>query len=93
MSLKGFIAGLFGRDNPMAASEAFLHHVDGTGNGWELDDLLHWSPTPEQEEKAIGPLLDISRRYSSNEYPIGISNPASFAEIRALADRLRAEGL
>jgi hypothetical protein len=93
MALKGFIAGLFGRGNPMPASTALFHHVDGTGNGWELDDLLHWSPTTEQEKKAIGPLLDISKRYTNNEYPIGISNPASFAELRALAERLQAEGL
>lgn len=77
----------------MPASEALLHYVDGTGTGWEIDDLMTWSPTPEQEEKAIGPLLDIHEQYRSDEYPIGISNPASFAEIRALAERLRAEGL
>ena len=77
----------------MAASEALMHHVDGTGTGFEVDDLMSWSPTPEQEEKAIRPLLDIHERYSSDEYPIGISNPASFAEIRILAERLRTEGL
>ena len=93
MAIKGFIAGLLGRDNPMPASEALLHHVEGTGRGYEIDDLMSWSPTPEQEEKAITPLLDIHRRYRSPKYPIGTSNPASFAEIRALAERLRAEGL
>jgi hypothetical protein len=54
---------------------------------------MSWSPTPEQEGKAIRPLLDIDERYRSHEYPIGISNPASFCEIRALAERLRAAGL
>jgi hypothetical protein len=93
MSLKGFIAGLLGRGNPTPASEARLRHVDGTGTGWEIDDLMSWSPTLEQEEKAIGPLLDIHERYRSHEHPIGTSNPASFAEIRALAERLRSEGL
>lgn len=93
MSIRGFIAGLFGRGNPMPASEALLHHVEGTGTGYEVDDLMSWSPTPEQKEKAIRPLLDIHERYRSAEYPIGTSNPASFEEIRALAERLRAQGL
>ena len=77
----------------MPASEAPIRHVEGTGTGWEVDDPISWSPTPEQEEKAIAPLLDIHERYRSHEYPIGISNPASFSEKRALAERLRAEGL
>ena len=77
----------------MSASEALLRHVDGTGTGYEIDDLMSWSPTREQEEKAITPLLDIHERYRSAEYPIGISNPASFDEIRALAERLRAQHL
>ena len=93
MSIKGFIAGLLGRGNPMPASEALLRHVESTGSGYEIDDLMSWSPTPDQEEKAIAPLLDIHERYRSAEYPIGISNPASFEEIRALAERLRAQGL
>lgn len=93
MTLKGFIAALSGRGNPMPASEALIRHIEGTGTGYEVDDLMTWSPTPEQVEKAIGPLLEIDARYRSAEYPIGIGNPASFAEIRALAERLRAEGL
>jgi hypothetical protein len=93
MTITGFIAGLFGRGNPMPASDALFHHVERTGTGWEIDDLMSWSPTPEQEEKAIAPLLDIHERYRSADYPIGISNPASFDEIRALAERLRSQGL
>jgi len=77
----------------MPASEALMRHVDGSGAGYELDDLLSWSPTPEQEEKAVAPLLEIHERYRSAEYPIGVTNPASFDEIRALAERLRAQGL
>jgi len=77
----------------MPASEALMRHVDGTGTGYELDDLMSRSPTPEQEKEAIAPLLDIHERYRSDEYPIGVSNPACFSEIRALAERLRAQGL
>jgi len=91
MSLKRFIARLLA--NPMPASEALIRHVEGTGTGYEIDDLMSWSPTPEQEEKAVAPLLDIHERYCSDEYPIGVTNPASFSEIRALAERLRAQGL
>ena len=91
MSLKTFIARLLA--NPMLASEAILCHVEGRGTGYELDDPLHWSPTEEQEEKAIAPLLKISERYACSDYPIGISNPASFSELRALAESLRAQGL
>jgi hypothetical protein len=68
-------------------------HVERRGTGFEIDDLMSWSPSAEQEEKAIAPLMEISERYASNEYPIGISNPASFDEIRALAEGLRAQGL
>ena len=77
----------------MPASEALRHHIEGTGTGFEVDDLMSWSPTTEQEEKAIAPLLDIHERYRSDDYAIGTSNPASFAEIRALAEHLKAEGL
>ena len=78
MSIKGFIAGLLGRGNPMPASEALFHHIEGTGTGYEIDDLMSWSPTLEQKAKAIAPLLDIHERYRSAEYPIGIGNSASF---------------
>jgi hypothetical protein len=91
MSVKSFIARLLA--NPMPASEALIRHVEGGGTGFEIDDLMSWSPTAEQEEKAIAPLLELSQRYASNEYPVGISNPASFAEVRALAESLRAQGL
>ena len=91
MSLKSFIARLLA--NPMPASEALLRHIEGRGTGYEIDDLMSWSPSDEQQEKAIGPLLEISERYTTGEYPIGISNPASFADIRELAEDLRAQGL
>lgn len=93
MSVTGFIAGLLGRGNRMRVSETLLHHIDGTGTGFEVDDLMSWSPTAEQEETAIAPLLNIHHRHRSDEYPIGTQNPASLAEIRALAEHLRAKGL
>ncbi|WP_205478615.1 hypothetical protein [Sphingomonas arenae] len=91
MTSRTFIGRLLA--NPMPASEALLRHVEGQGTGYEIDDLMSWSPCEQQEEKAIAPLLKISERYVTNEYPIGISNPASFEDIRALAESLRAQGL
>ena len=93
MLLKGLIAGLLSRGNPTKASEALFHHVNGTGTGFEEDDWMTWSPTPEQEEKCIEPMLDIHERYRCVEYPIGISNPAAYDEIIELAERLQADGL
>ncbi len=90
MSIRGFIAGLF---RGMKPSDALLRYVEGTGGGYELDDLVHASNSEETEREAIEPLLEISRRYSTREYLIGISNPASFPEIRALAECLQSKGL
>ncbi|MBA4307777.1 MAG: hypothetical protein C0429_13680 [Sphingopyxis sp.] len=91
MSLKTFIARLL--TNSMPASEALLLHVEGRGTGYEIDDLMSWSPSEEQKEKAIAPLMEISERYATNEYLIGISNPDSFGELRSLAEGLRKQGL
>lgn len=47
----------------------------------------------EQEARAIAPLLKTGERYACGDYPISISNPASFDELRALAEDLKAQGL
>jgi len=76
----------------MSISEALTHHIEGTGTGWEIDDLMSWTPNREEDKRAIDALLDIHERYRCEEYPIGVTNPASIPEMRELADRLRAEG-
>jgi hypothetical protein len=77
----------------MLASEAILHSVNGTGSGFEIDDLMSWSPTDEQEARAIEPLTRIAERYRTPESPVGISNPAAEADLRSLAAALASQGL
>ena len=93
MSFKGFIAALFGRE--LKPSDALLRHVNrpGSGSGDELDDVTHGFYSEEVEREAIEPLLAINQQYITREYPLGISNPASFQAIRDLANELRAKGL
>jgi len=79
--------------NPMLASQAILRHLDGTGTGFEIDDLMSWSPTEAQQAKAIEPLMQIAMRYRTDAYPVGISNPAADADLRSLAAALAREGL
>ena len=83
---------MFGRVTPATPSTALFHHVDGSGSGYELDDLMSLSPTA-QHGKVIRPLLAIHDRYRCAEYPSGTNNPASFHDIRALAEKLEGNGL
>ena len=60
------------------------------GHGSALDDLVHMG-RPELTNVADA-VLEISKKYSNPEYPIGISDPASEFDILALAQKLEAEG-
>ena len=60
------------------------------GHGFALDDLVSLG-RPELEDAAKA-VLEISRKYTTPEYPIGIGNPASEFDILALAQKLEAEG-
>jgi hypothetical protein len=91
MSFKGFIAALIGRQ--LKPSDALIRHVNGTGSGYELDDFTYGFYSEEVEREAIEPLLAINRQYTTDEHPLGISNPAAYQAIRELADELRAKGL
>ena len=91
MSFKGFIAALFGRE--LKPSDALLRHVNGSGSGYELDNFTYGFYSEEVERETIEPLLAINQQYITREYPLGISNPASFQAIRDLANELRAKGL
>jgi len=91
MSFKGFIAALFGRE--LKPSDALLRHVNGSDSGYELDNFTYGFYSEEVEREAIEPLLAINQQYITREYPLGISNPASFQAIRDLANELRAKGL
>lgn len=74
-------------------SGILLDYIEGKGCGDEIDDYIHSDVSEEEEREVVAPLLEINRIYSNKEYFIGISNPESFASIRALAVALRKMGL
>jgi hypothetical protein len=71
-------------------SEYLRGHLGGSG--YDLDDLAHAHQGDPAYEDAIEEVLAISRRFSTADYPIGISNPASDDDLRTLAERLESEG-
>jgi hypothetical protein len=60
------------------------------GHGFALDDLVHLGRSELSDVSDA--VLEISKKYSSPEHPIGISDPASEFDILALAQKLEAEG-
>lgn len=74
-------------------SEALIHWVEGTGRGFDLDDLISSGRYRDREAEFARPLMDINKRYSTAEHPIGLTNPAAFEDIRNLAAQLRLIGL
>lgn len=75
------------------ASQILLDYVDGKGRGDEVDDLVHRRMDGIEEIEIAGPLLEISKIFSTDRYLIGISNPESFSAIKELASRLREKGM
>lgn len=75
------------------ASRILMDYIEGRGSGVEIDDLVHSKLTDYEEEAIVEPLLLISNVYSNREYIIGISNPASFEDIRRLSLSLKERGL
>ena len=65
----------------MSLSELIDRHISGTGNGFEIDDIMSNGKYPLEVIEAIA---DIETRYRSADYRIGVSNPASFEELREL---------
>ena len=76
--------------NKRKPSEYIRRHLDGTGSGFDLDDLVTIG-RPDLEGVAQE-VIAISSRYRTAEYPVGIANPEAEDDLRALADRLEAEG-
>ena len=62
------------------------------GGGYDLDDLVHVHDGDPAYDDVIEEVLAIAKRFSSAEYPIGIADPASDDDLRALAERLESEG-
>ena len=73
-------------------SEILIRHVEGKGNGYELDDFVNSRHGEDVEEKVVAPILDINRRFSTREHPLGISNPDAYEAIVALANELKENG-
>jgi len=71
-------------------SEFIRRHLDGSGSGFELDDLVSLG-RPELEDVAQE-VIAIASRHRTPEYPVGIANPNAEPELLALAERLEAEG-
>ena len=61
------------------------HHIDGTGNGYDLDDVMSRGLYPEWVSDAI---YDIAKKHENGEYPIGISNPASNIDLELLIEKV-----
>jgi len=74
-------------------SEVLIRLTQGKARNFELDDLISRRKYGSRTEEFVRPLMRISDKYRTPEYPIGISNPASFDEIRELAEQLRSIGL
>lgn len=70
-------------------SKILIGYIEGKGTGTEIDELVHGKFDIDRENYLIKPILAISKKYSNQEYPIGISNPDCFPEIRKLAENLR----
>ncbi|MES2857297.1 MAG: hypothetical protein V4692_15615 [Bdellovibrionota bacterium] len=72
-------------------SRAIFDHVDGTGNGFELDDLLTIKADDDlsaHEKIVIEQITAIHAEFRTDAYPVGTSNPASFDKLRRLAEKL-----
>jgi hypothetical protein len=67
----------------MTFKEKIVRHTNGTGTGFEIDDLLSDGSCPQD---TIDKILFIEEKYRNDDYPIGISNPASFQELLELAN-------
>lgn len=68
----------------MTLKEAVRRHTSSTGSGFELDDVMSGGQYPKE---VVDGIYEISSRYCTPEYPVGIANPASFEELRLLAEQ------
>ena len=68
----------------MTLEEAIERHINSTGNGFELDDVISNGRFPDDVTDRI---IELARKYRTAQYPIGTSNPDSFEELRSLASQ------
>jgi hypothetical protein len=73
-------------------SQIIRRHLDHSEGGFELDDLMtRWSGGVYDE--IMQRIISIHQKFRTEEYPIGTSNPDSYAELGELAGELEAKGL
>lgn len=65
-------------------SDLIEAHINDTGTGFEMDDIISIGRYPDEVVQAI---LAIEKQNRSSRYKFGLSNPASFPALRALAAR------
>lgn len=66
----------------ISLEDAIERHIQSTGTGFEIDDIVSCGRYPRA---VTDRLYELSQKYQTSEYPIGISNPASFDELKLLA--------
>lgn len=66
----------------MTLSEMIERHIEGTGNGFEIDDIVSSGKFPDEVVEAIA---NIEKKYRYDGYTLGISNPDSFEELLTVA--------
>lgn len=72
-------------------SEMIRSHIDGVGNGFELDDLMS-RHTGGVYDEVTARLLEIHQRFRTADHPIGTANPDSFPDLTNLAEDLERRG-
>lgn len=68
----------------MHLRELIERHIASSGTGYEIDDIIS---SGNFSAEIITRIVDIEQRYRSKTFKVGISNPASYVELRQLADQ------
>jgi hypothetical protein len=78
---------------PEKASALIRRHLEGSGSGYELDDLVHeWVDDPDKDQ-VIECILNINNDYTlSGEPPFGVYKPEAREALLRLAEQLESEG-
>jgi hypothetical protein len=72
------------KDKVMTLKEAIWQHISGTGTGFELDDVMS---SGRYSKDVLDAIYQIHDKYRTNEYPVGISNPECFNELKKVGER------
>ncbi len=72
-------------------SDVLFRHIEGLSGRYELDDLVTGGKV--SNEKVVQPLMRINEKFRTQDYPIGLTNPESYSDIKDLADILKSQGM